>query len=240
MLFISIAITLGLFLIPYGRYVAYPLLLISTLVHELGHGVAALLMGGEFDRFVMHWNGAGTAFWRGDVGAAGQGFVAAGGLVGPAVGAAVLLVLARKLGRARWTLIALGALLLLAEVMVVRNGFGLMFVGGFAAVCLGIGVMGSDRTSQLTLVFLAVQLGLSVHVRRHYLFMKSAGIDANGNNIPSDSQFMSNAMGLPYWFWGGLCAAFSAVALLAGAYYFLRPDGSAAAASRPSKPNKPT
>ena len=234
-LFISIGVTLALILLPIGESFTRPLLLIGTLIHELGHGVAAILMGQEFHKFVMHWDGSGQALVGQNTGAAGRAFIAAGGLVGPAVGATVLFVMARRVERSRLTLIGVGVLLLVAEIMVVRNGFGLAFVGIFAAVCIGIGIMGSDKMSQLTLVFLAVQLALSVYVGRHYLFMKSAGVDANGNVMNSDSQAMANAMGLPYWFWGGVCAVVSAALLLVGAYYFLRADKS----KKPSK-KKPT
>ena len=41
----------------------------------------------------------------------------------------------------------------------------------------------------------------------------------------------SPALALPYWFWGGLCAAFSGVVLLGGSWYFLRGARQAAAAS---------
>ena len=38
----SIIATLLLwYVIPYGRTIAYPLVLLSTLVHEMGHGLAA-------------------------------------------------------------------------------------------------------------------------------------------------------------------------------------------------------
>ena len=39
----TVILTALLYVVPYGRYVAYPLMLLSTLVHEMGHGVAALL-----------------------------------------------------------------------------------------------------------------------------------------------------------------------------------------------------
>ena len=48
-----IAGTVALYLVPYGRYVAYPLLLLSTFAHEMGHGLTALVMGGTFESLVM-------------------------------------------------------------------------------------------------------------------------------------------------------------------------------------------
>ena len=39
----SVILTAPLYVVPYARHVAYPLMLLSTLAHEMGHGVAALL-----------------------------------------------------------------------------------------------------------------------------------------------------------------------------------------------------
>ena len=35
----SIVVTVALYAIPYGHYIAYPLMLLSTLAHEMGHAV---------------------------------------------------------------------------------------------------------------------------------------------------------------------------------------------------------
>jgi hypothetical protein len=228
-LLLSAGVTLALYLIPYGNYVAYPLLLISTLVHELGHGVAAILVGGDFVRFEMYADGSGVAFWRGNVGALGRAFVSAGGLVGPAVGAALFLVLARHPKTARYTMGVFGALLVLAMALVVRNGFGLLFVGALAGASLAIAIKANDEVNQLGLVFLAVQLALSVYSRGDYLFTQYA--ETGAGRMPSDVQKMSDALGMPYWFWGGVCAAISALVLIVGGWYFVR--GARGSASRP-------
>lgn len=220
-LFLSVAITAALYLVPYGHYVAYPLLLISTLVHELGHGVAGMLAGGSFERFVMFADGSGTAFTSGSFSGLERAFIAAGGLVGPALGAVFCLVFARRASTARYCLAAMGVLLLLAELLVVRNGFGLLFVGIMAAVCLFLAFKAGPQLVQLALVFLGVQLALSVYSRSDYLFTRVAET-ATGTS-PSDAQAMADAIGIgPYWFWGGLCGAFSLLVLVVGGWYFLR------------------
>ena len=61
----SIALTLALYLVPFGQLLAYPLVLLSTLVHEVGHGLAALAVGGRFERFVMFADASGMAFSTG-------------------------------------------------------------------------------------------------------------------------------------------------------------------------------
>jgi hypothetical protein len=220
-LFLSVAITIALYVIPYGHTVAYPLLLISTLVHELGHGVAAVVVGGDFERFVMWSDGSGTAFSSGSFNGLERAFIAAGGLVGPALGAVFCLVSARRPSTARYCMGAIGFLLLLAEVLVVRNLFGLVFVGVMGLICLSVAFRGGGHIVQLVLVFLGVQLALSVYSRSDYLFMAEAQT-ATGTS-PSDAQAIANAMGIgPYWFWGGVCGVFSLVVLVVGGWYFLR------------------
>jgi hypothetical protein len=229
MLVISAAVTFGLYLIPYGEYVGYPLLLISTVVHELGHGIAAVLAGADFVKFEMFKDGSGYALHTDPGGGFARAFVSAGGLCGPAVAAALCFVGGRTPTRSRRLLGALGAGLLLAMLLVVRNGFGLLFIGLLAAGMIAIAVWGREELSQLAIVFLGVQLALSVFSRGDYLFMKTA--DTAIGPMPSDTQQMAEALALPYWFWGGLCAAFSGAVLLGGSLYFLRGAKKAAAQS---------
>ncbi|RMH17196.1 MAG: M50 family peptidase, partial [Gemmatimonadetes bacterium] len=135
-LLVAAGLTLLLFLVPFGRFVAWPLMLLSTFVHEMGHGIAGVLVGGEFDSFRMWANGSGLARVGGYSGALARAAVSAGGLVGPAVVAAVFFTLGRRPRLARLSLDAFGAFCLVAMVVVVRNPFGWVFVGLLGALCL--------------------------------------------------------------------------------------------------------
>lgn len=231
-LVVSAVVTVALYLIPYGHYVAYPLLLISTLVHELGHGVAAVLVGGDFISFKMWADGSGVALHTAPPGGAANAFIAAGGLCGPAVVAAGMIALAPRPKWARYALGGFGVVLALALLLVVRNGFGVAFTAILAAVSLLIALRGGAQLAQGALLFLAVQLALSVYSRGDYLFMQWANTEAG--RMPSDSQHMAMAMGGSYWFWGGLCAAFSVAMLAAGAWAFWRGTRSLAVPAAPS------
>ena len=216
----SIVATFVLYAIPHGWYLAYPLMLISTVVHELGHGIAAVLVGGDFVDFHMWSNGSGVARNGGVDPGAASAFVSAGGLCGPAVAAGLFLWLGTSPKWARRCLIGFAAFLGLALALWVRGGFGIAFVGGLAAVCLGIAIYTRAETAQIALVFLATQLALSVYSRGDYLFMQYA--DTGAGTLPSDTQQMATALGGPYWLWGGLCALFSAAVLFAAGWLYLR------------------
>ena len=217
----SALVTLVLYQVPGGARVVYPLLLLSTVVHELGHGLTAVLVGGDFLGFRMSADGAGVAFHTGTAGAA-RGLVAAGGLCGPAITAAVMLAIAPRRRAARWALGGFGAGLALVTAIYVRGGFGVGFCAAVAAAALAIAALTRPRTAQLALVVLAVQLGLSVYARRDYLFAATAG------GLPSDSAQMARAFGGSPAQWGAACAAFSVAVLALGVVVFLRGDARAA------------
>jgi hypothetical protein len=70
------------------------------------------------------------------------------------------------------------------------------------------------------LLFVAVQLALSVFSRGDYLFMTEATTPAG--SFPSDVANMARALGGPYWLWGLICGGFSVVSLVVGIWAFFR------------------
>ena len=218
----SAAATLLLYNVPrFGQFLARPLILLSTLAHEMGHGLTAVLLGGEFLRLKMWLDGAGVAEMDlAGFGRIREGLTIAGGLVGPAVAAAICFVLGRTGRGARACLWGLGGLLLLAELLVVRNLFGFFFVGLVLALCfLGASKLSPDA-AQLAVVFLGVQLALSVFSRADYLFTR--GADNPMGSFPSDVMQMQRLLFLPYWFWGVVCGGTALVVLLAGLWSYWR------------------
>lgn len=214
------ALTLALYFIPYGRYLLWPLLLFSTLMHELGHGLMALVMGGRFASLQMWPNGSGLASHAGHYNALEQAAIAAGGLLGPAVAALFMFLGARRRRSAQAALLLLSLLLLAAAVLWVRNIFGLLYVAVTAGLLLWLAVRGSAAAAQMATVFLAIQLSLSVFARSDYLFTAKA--QTGGGTLPSDVAHIAQALWLPYWFWGGLIAALSLLLLWVGTRAFLR------------------
>jgi hypothetical protein len=81
-------------------------------------------------------------------------------------------------------------------------------------------VVSAPLSSQLIVLFVGVQLALSVFSRSDYLFT-SVAITATGN-APSDVARMADALFLPYWLWGLLCGGFSVWVLWRGIRAFLR------------------
>jgi len=215
----SVLVTAALYVVPFGRTIAWPLVLISTLAHELGHGLTALLLGGQFHALYIQRDASGAALWSGAFGRLSVAVVAAAGLLGPAVAAFVLLVVGRNPGRARVVLGVLGVALLVVALVLVRNSFGLIFtlILGSALLLIALRL---PRASQTVVILLAVQLALSVFSRSDYLFTRTALTSAGRR--PSDVAVMADALFLPYWFWGGLCGVLSVAILFLGFRIFFR------------------
>lgn len=210
----GIVLTMVLYLTPQLRMVAYPLLLLSTFAHEMGHGVAALLVGGKFHAFVMFSDGSGVAQLSLPPTRTAAAISSMGGLLGPAIVATGLLILGTRQRWARWSLWGVAIVSAVCVVWVVRSFFGAGFILGFAAIIAAIARWGRPTIQQFTLVFLALQLGLSVFSRSDYLFTDYAQT-AQGP-MPSDVQYIADALFGPYWFWGGVVALMSLAILYFG------------------------
>jgi peptidase M50B-like protein len=215
----SALVTAALYVVPFGGTIAWPLVLISTLAHELGHGLAAALLRGQFHALYIYRDASGAALWSGAFGRVGVATVAAAGLIGPAIAAFVLLVLGREPRRARTLLGILGVSLTVIAILVVRNPFGLAFTLILAALLLLVAFR-FPGASQSVVILLAVQLALSVFSRSDYLFTRTALTTAGPR--PSDVAVMAQALFLPYWFWGAVCGVLSVAILWAGVKVFFR------------------
>jgi hypothetical protein len=215
----SLVVTAVLYALPFGRVLAWPLVLLSTLAHELGHGLAAAVLGGHFEGLRMYPDASGVATWSGPLGRLGVATVAGAGLVGPALAAFCLLAFGRTPRAARTLLGCVGTGLVVVALLVARNAFALVFILIVAAALLAVASR-SDRLSQMVVILVAVQLALAVFSRSDYLFTRTA-MTSSGPAL-SDVSVMASALFLPYWFWGFVCGALSLLLLAAGARRFLR------------------
>lgn len=188
------------------------LLLFSTLFHELGHGIAAMLMGGELHKITMEWNASGAAHFSAQPGRLRYAFIAAGGLIGPSIAAACLFWSARgNERRLRIATAILGASLCILGLMVARTSWALIFTVGLGPLLLWASTRWRRGILEAATVFIAVQLGFSVFTRSDYLFTQWASPGS-----PSDVAIIASQLFLPYWFWGILCGAISIVVLFWG------------------------
>jgi len=212
LLMLSIAAIAVVWRLPYGQQVLYPFSLLATYAHEMGHGLAALLVGAEFDRLALYANGSGLAQWHGSPGRLGSALVAAGGLLGPSVAGVTLLLLSRSARNARILLAVLAAFVFLTLILWARNPFAIGFLLATSAVFALCARWLPGLAAAFLLQFIAALLCLAWYRDLDYMF--SAHAFVGGTSTPSDSALIAEALVLPYWFWGGFVAVVS-LALLA-------------------------
>lgn len=210
---VSAALTLMLYLIPNGELVVLPLVWLSTLAHELGHGLTAVALGGHFGHLEIYMDASGVAYTDNE-GVLADALVSAGGLVGPSLVAAACFLAARSPKASRAALSFASAFLLAVAAIWVRNVFGVVYVVGLAFVLATVVVRLKAEGARFVTAFLGVQLSLSVFSRSDYLFVPVAQTQAGP--MPSDVARIAEVLWLPYWVWGGLCGLFSLVVLGGG------------------------
>ncbi|MCB1569395.1 MAG: M50 family metallopeptidase [Xanthomonadales bacterium] len=220
----AVAVSVLLLLVPRGfpalAWVAWPQILADTLLHELGHGLTALVTGGSFESLKLYLDGSGVAYTRSVDSDWAKAAIAAGGLFGPPLAGAVLFVAACDARLARVALGLLSLLLVLTLLLWVRNAFGWLWVALCAALTTGVAWRGSVIVTQTFTCFLAVQACLVSLARSDYLFARSAITGAG--EMASDTAQIAALLGGPHWFWGGLLWLLSLATMLAGGVFFLR------------------
>lgn len=220
LLFFSAVVTVAAWQSELGRLIFYPFTILATYAHEMGHGTVAVVLGGSFDALEMFPDGSGLARWHGDVGRVGKALVALGGLVGPSILGALVLMASRRPRLARWSLDMLAALMLGSVLLVVRTAFGALFVLAMAAALFFLARVRDGRLGPFAAQFVGIQLCMSVFRDLDYMFSPGGVVDGVAQR--SDSSAIADALILPYWFWGGVAAGFAFLAVAVGAFVALR------------------
>lgn len=198
----------------------WPILMGSTLAHELGHGLTASMLGGQFMSLDMYGDGSGVAAYRGAFGRVDIALIAAGGQLGPPFAAMLLLMASVGLRPSHIALGLLAVLLAASAVLWAGNPLTISYCLILAGALALIALWGGARLSQLSCMFIAVQLVLASFTRSDYLFTPIARTGSGA--MPSDVGQIAEAFWLPYWLWGGLIAGMSLVFLGVGVWRFLR------------------
>jgi hypothetical protein len=214
--------TLFLAIIPLLAPLNYPFRLLMTIVHELGHGLAAMITGGEFVRFVIFSDGSGLAYTAG-----GWRFaVVPAGYLGAALFGAVLIMVGRNYSWSRTAMAVIGLVMLLFSL---RYGLPSIFttqiVGGLLATISGVMLGGlflwvALKASPGWIIFLlhlvAIRAGLTA-------FVDIVGVIGNSTNLfsapRSDAQTMAELTFIPAFVWA-VVWAMAALAFIGGAIWF--------------------
>ena len=206
---IAALVTILLWQFPWGNYILYPFTILAIWFHEMGHGLTALVLGGNFNKLILYPNGSGLAFYGGNLsfGDAGKAVVAAGGPLGPALAGAVFILAGRRYATGHYCLVLLGIMLFVSALIWVRSAFGLTAVCLSGAVILLIGLKAPHGFQGFAIQFLGVQACISVYRQLNYLFTHSVII--SGKQMLSDTGQIAHYLFLPHWLWGIILAGLS-------------------------------
>jgi len=183
-----------------GRYLLYPFRILSTWVHEMCHGLAAILTGGRVTKLLIFEDGSGLAYTSVS-GANRRAIVSSAGYLGTAVAGCLLLLFRRTtLGPTIGT-IGLGVGLLLSCALFVRNVFGavMLSIEGIALVWMGwkLPAVWLDNLFN----FLAATCSLNAVDSIDDLFA-SGSYYVGGEQVDgSDAHSVADIWGMNYIFW---------------------------------------
>jgi hypothetical protein len=206
--------------VPFGQEALYPLTLFTTWVHEMGHGLTALILGGHFTELKIFANASGLAYsYAGD--GVPRALVAAGGLLAPPIVGALLIAVVHGPRRARVALSIVAAAIVLSLVIWVRSVTGWIAMPIVAFALAWTAWRGFVEHPERRVIFaqvLGVVLALDTLTRMvGYVFEKEVTVD--GKVSPSDISTVANNLGGSYVLWG-LVITMIAVGLLSGALWW--------------------
>lgn len=218
-----LAVVLVLFLpsLPFGTYLIYPFVILTTWFHEMGHGLAALMMGEEFTRLMIFADGSGVAESTRDPDALvfESAIIAAGGPLGPTLAGAALIVASAHRKAWRPALWFTAAAILASVIIWVRSPVGyavLPLVGAGLALTAW---KASDGFARFMLQFLGMLGAMSMLADFNYLFTEE--VTMGGETMLSDTGNIERALLLPHWVWAAIILLISATVVGASLKYAL-------------------
>lgn len=194
-LWLAAALCLAISLTPWGPLLLYPFTLFTTWVHECGHAIMVVLVGGRVAAITIDPNTSGLTQSLVPSGRLTQGLVASAGYLGASVVGCLLMAATRVDRRARPILAGIGVFMLLTAVMWMRNLFGVMVVIAWGLTLLALARKGSGRAPRFMLRVLAIQVALNAIFDIRVLFL------VHGR---SDAATMARLLVAPAWFWAAV------------------------------------
>jgi len=189
----------------------FPLRVLMTLIHEFGHGLAALLTGGSIDHITVDAGLGGVCYTRGGW----RWLILSSGYMGSMAAGCAVILLACRTRYHRHASVVLGAFVTLATIAYVRALPGFVFGLLTGGALFSAGRWLNDDLNDLALCFLGTMSCLSAVFGLRDLATHSGNNDA--------LMFSREIFPLPAIVWALLWAGLSLVCLAATLKAALRP-----------------
>lgn len=220
-LVLAVVVVLALPALPFGTYLMYPFVILTTWFHEMGHGMTAVVVGQHFEQLKIFANGSGVAesFVSTDASPLVIAAIAAGGPLAPTLVGALLIIASAHARIWRAVLWLVSGAIFASVIVYVRSPVGYAVLPLVAALLGLIAWRAHPGFARFTLQFLGVLAAMSMLQDFNYLFTDEAVIA--GQRVVSDTGQIEDALFLPHWFWAGLILAISALMIGASLKYAL-------------------
>lgn len=183
--------------IPFVRYALYPFDVYSTWVHELCHGLAALMTGGKIVKLEIFPDTSGLA--TSAINPARRGFVSSAGYQGTAIMGFFLLIFRRTKRGPRSGTMGLAITMVLSCILWVRNVFGFSFLLCMGLVLAGLAYKLPSTHIRNLYIILSVTCSMNAISHVHDLFGLNNYI--NGEALSSDAHTMADVVGGSFMAW---------------------------------------
>ena len=135
-LVVSLMFIAALFL--WNTFLLYPIKLFVVALHELSHGLAAILVGGKIDHIKIDYRIGGYCayFIPANAGFFSKSFVAAAGYLGSMIWGALIFILASRTQKDRNITFVIACTMLVLSFFVIKSGywFGILFCFAFSGL----------------------------------------------------------------------------------------------------------
>ena len=200
----------ALIFVLWSTPVMVPLKIIVVFLHELSHGLAAVLTGGSIEQITISPEQGGQALTRG-----GSRFATlTAGYLGSLLFGMVLLFAALRSTADRAVVASLGLLLLVVSALYLRDLFALAFCVGLAVLLLAMARWLDHRANDLVLRV----IGLTSMV---YVPFDIFSDTIARSHLQSDAWMMANEFGGATVLWGAIWLVLSLLVIAASLRYGL-------------------
>ncbi len=196
---VTVIVSLFFWNVPY----LLPIKVFVVFLHELSHGLAAILTGGNVERLVLLEDQGGLAFTRG-----GNNFlISSAGYLGSALWGTLLMRLAwQRPAVQRYAILGITAIFVGAIVLFIRDFYSLFYVFLFSAALFLIGRYGGARLHMITLwvlgsfsaLYAVTDIATDVLARGPLAGTWFAG----GNTFGNDAEILASITFIPAFVWG--------------------------------------
>lgn len=212
-------VTVAIALFFWDTPVLLPLKVFVVLLHEVSHGLAALLTGGSVEQLVLLQDQGGLAFTRG-----GSRFlILSAGYLGSALWGALFMQLAWSKSSIRsYAIQLIWMALLVIMVLYLRDLYTIAYVTGTMLVVFAIGNWGNDFLKMLILwvvgtfssLYAAIDIFTDILADGPF-----AGLFTVGVGFTNDAQALASITFIPAFAWGLLWSALTIGLFLFNVYY---------------------